>query len=74
MADVKPTKMASQPAAVQSESVYTVEEFAANAKKIFGTGIGPDIVNAAFMVSDVKKTTISNAKDIVKKFISKEVK
>lgn len=57
-----------------TEAVYTVDELASNSFKVFGKRIGPDIVNAAFMISDKKKATISEAKKIVEDFISGEVK
>ena len=53
---------------------YTVEEFASNAKKIFGEKVNADIVTAAFFVKGIKEATVSKAKEIVKEFVTKEVK
>lgn len=57
-----------------TESVYSVGEFAENAKKTFGDKANADLVRAAFMVESKAKATLSEAKGIVSKFMSKEVK
>ena len=56
------------------ESVYSVGEFAENAKKNFGEKANADLVRAAFMVEGKAEATLSEAKDIVRKFMSREVK
>lgn len=56
----------------EQESVYTAEELANNAKTIFSTR--KECVVAALKAVDVKKCTISEAREIVKSFLSKEVK
>ena len=56
----------------KSASVYTAEEFASQAKKLFGTK--PDIVTAAFYVAGKDKATVEEAKELVDKFRKKEVK
>ena len=56
------------------EAEYTVSEFAANAKKLFGDRANADLVNAAFMVNGKGKATIPQAKAMVSEFMSKEVK
>ena len=56
------------------ESVYSVREFAENAKKNFGEKANADLVRAAFMVEGKAEATLSEAKGIVSKFMSKEVK
>lgn len=55
-----------------TESEYTAEELAANAEKIFNTR--SECVAAALKTADVTKCSISKAKEIVKKFLTKEVK
>lgn len=57
---------------VTQESVYPVKELAANARKIFGTR--QECVIAALKVSGKSECTVSEAKKIVEKFLSKEVK
>ena len=61
-------------ASAAQESVYSVEEFAENAGKAFGARANADLVRAAFMVEGKTKATLSEAKDIVRKFMSREVK
>lgn len=58
---------------INAEAVYTVDEFARNATKL-AEKANADIVYAAFMVEKKKKATLSEAKDIVSKFLNKEVK
>lgn len=55
------------------EAEYTVEEFTANARAVFGEAISPDIVTAALKVAGVTKTTKSKATEIINKFRKKEV-
>lgn len=64
------------PAVVEEaahEAEYTVEEFTANARTVFGEAISPDIVTAALKVAGVTKTTKSKATEIINKFRKKEV-
>lgn len=64
------------PAVVEKavpEAEYTVEEFTANAKTVFGKVVSPDIVTAALKVAGVTKTTKSKATEIINKFRKKEV-
>ena len=56
------------------QAQYTVGEFARNAEKLFGGKANSDIVNAAFKICGKTSATLSEAKDIVGKFMSKEVK
>lgn len=55
------------------EMKYTADEFAAAAETIFGKGIGPDLVKAAFSRAGVKELSVTEAKDLVTKFAKKEV-
>ena len=54
------------------ESEYKVEEFAANAKALFGTR--PECVTAALKAAEKVTCTVSEAKSIVEAFLKKEVK
>lgn len=54
------------------ESVYPVSELAANAKKIFGTR--PECVTAALKAAGKSECTILKAKEIVDKFLKREVR
>lgn len=62
-----------KPEAPKTEATYSVGEFAANAARLFGEKANSDIVRAAFKVEGKTEATLSAAKDIVKKFMSKEV-
>ncbi|MBQ6207253.1 MAG: hypothetical protein IJK52_09245 [Oscillospiraceae bacterium] len=63
------------PAAPETaEAAYTVGEFAANAGKLFGKRANADLVTAAFKVGGRQTATLSEAKDIVGKFMNREVK
>jgi len=66
-------KIPSKDAIIQ-ESEYTVEELAMASESIIGKGIMPECVLAAFRVAKVKKATKNEAKEIVTKFLKKEVK
>lgn len=69
------TEAAKNAAPVQTgKAEYSVGEFAVNAKKHFGEKANADLVYAAFMVGNKTSATLSEAKDIVSKFMSKEVK
>lgn len=69
-----PTEKAAQAKIEHTEAEYTATEFATSASSIFGKGATPDCVIAAFRMAGVKKTTRSKAKEIVSKFLQKEVK
>lgn len=57
---------------VLQESFYSVNELAANAKKIFGTR--QECVIAALKASGKSECTVNEAKAIVEKFLKREVK
>ncbi len=54
------------------ESVYSVSELAANAKKVFGTR--QECVAAALRTAGKTECTVTEAKEIVEKFLKREVK
>lgn len=54
-----------------AEPTYTVEEFASAPESV---GASADIVTAALLVDGKKSYTVSEAKEIIKKFKEKEVK
>ena len=54
--------------------VYTAEEYARAAAKVFDGKYSPDIVRAAFAVAGKKEATKAEAEELVKKFANKEVK
>lgn len=56
----------------QTESIYTVEELSANARQLFD--VRTECVIAALKADDIKTCTVSKAKEIIKKFIDKEVR
>ncbi|MBQ6091356.1 MAG: hypothetical protein IJL07_08850 [Lachnospiraceae bacterium] len=58
--------------AEQQESVYTVAEFAENSDKLFNTK--PECVVAALRAAEKETCTLSEAREIVDKFLKKEVK
>lgn len=66
------TEAPAQKRKVQKESVYSVKELAANARKIFDTR--QECVVAALRVDGKSEYTVSEAKEIVEKFLKKEVK
>lgn len=57
-----------------SKTEYTAEEFAAAARVIFGNQVTPDCVTAAFRMANIAKATKGQAKEIVSKYLKKEVK
>lgn len=67
--ETKTNSVKAEPAA--EESLYTVEELAAEAKTVFGTN--PDIVKAALRLAGVQKTTKREAVRIVEAFRKMEV-
>lgn len=68
------TERAAQAKTERTEAEYSAAEFAASVSSIFGKGTTPDCVIAAFRMAGVKKATKSKAKEIVSKFLQKEVK
>ena len=58
--------------APEAEPEYTVAELAQHSKAVFG--VMPECVIAAFRVAGVEKATKTEAKKIVTKFMTKEVK
>lgn len=54
------------------ESVYSASEMAANAKKVFGTR--QECVAAALKAAGKTECTVTEAKEIVGKFLKREVK
>ena len=57
-----------------AEAEYTATEFAGNAERLFGKRATADLVTAAFRVERKETATLSEAKDIVARFMDKEVK
>lgn len=53
------------------ESVYPVTELAANARKVFG--VRQECVEAALKAAGKTKCTVTEAKEIVEKFMKREV-
>lgn len=68
------TKKAPSKEPTIQEVEYTVEELAAASEAVIGKGIMPECVIAAFRVAGVEKATKTEAKKIVTKFMTKEVK
>jgi len=56
------------------EAEYTAKELAEAAETVIGKGTMPECVIAAFRVAGVEKATKTDAKKIVTKFMTKEVK
>lgn len=54
----------------KEETKYFVEEFASKAE-VFG--VTEDLIRAAFIISNKKEASISEAKEIVEKFKKQEV-
>ena len=65
------TSAAVNKVAIQ-EIEYTAEELSANSSKLFG--VRPECVTAALRTAKKEKCTVSDAKDIVNRFMKKEVK
>lgn len=57
---------------VEKESAYPVSELAANAKKLFGTR--QECAEAALRAAGKTGCTVAEAKEIIEKFLRKEVK
>lgn len=68
------TEKAVQANVERQEAEYSAAEFAASTSSIFEKGATPDCVIAAFRMAGVEKATKSKAKEIVTKFLQKEVK
>lgn len=69
----KKTETKSQKRITQTqESVYTLQEFAQNSKELFG--VQKECVIAAFRVANKQEATPSEAKEMVEKFMRKEIK
>lgn len=58
--------------AKKTESIYTAEELAENARSLFG--VRTECVAAALKVAGIKECTVSKTKEIVEAFMKKEVK
>ncbi len=65
-------KVTTKAAPVQVESVYTAEELAANAGKLFG--VRTECAAAALKAAGIKECTVSKAGETVKTFMKKEVR
>jgi phage-related baseplate assembly protein len=68
------TKKAPSKEPTIQEAEYTVEELAAASETVIGKGTMPECVIAAFRVAGVEKATKTEAKKIVTKYLTKEVK
>lgn len=68
VASAQVSKKASKPA---KEPVYSAGEFAANAREIFGAR--QECVVAALKAAGKSEYTVSEAKEIVRKFLKREV-
>lgn len=55
----------------QKESVYTIEEFAANSEELFGTS--PECVFAALKQKGITECTKAKAKETIKVFRGRKV-
>lgn len=65
-------KVTTKAAPVQVESVYTAEDLAANAGKLFG--VRTECAAAALKAASIKECTVSKAGETVKTFMKKEVR
>lgn len=68
MADKK-FEPAAKTAEPKTEPIYAAEELAAGADKAFKGKYTQDIVTAALRVAGVKQATVSEAEDVIKKFL-----
>jgi len=59
--------------AMETESEHSAGEFAAASEAVFGIGIMPECVIAAFRIAKIEKSTRIEAARIVKEFLKKEV-
>lgn len=69
---VEDTAQAQEKPEDRKKAVYSVNELAANARGIFGTR--QECVVAALKASGKMECTVTEAKEIVEKFLKKEVK
>lgn len=70
--ETKP-KTAAKPKSVP-EAEYSVQELAREGARVFGEGVPPDCVVAAFRMEGVERASVERARAIVQKFLQKEVK
>jgi hypothetical protein len=63
----------SKPTSNDSQPVFKADEFAAH-PLVFGDSITPECVTAAFFVAGKKEATKEEAKEIVDKFMRREIK
>lgn len=69
------TEKAVKAAVQQTASpVYSVDELARAADKVFGKGTSPYVVRAALRMKGVESATVDDAKKLVEAFAHKEVK
>ncbi len=71
-AEVTQVQLSKKEQKITQEAVYSASEFTANAKKIFGKS--PECVTAALKTAGKMECTISEAKEIVEKFLKREVR
>lgn len=77
VAEEKAAKTAGAKAGIKkpsAESVYGVRELAACSEKVFGIGVYSECVMAAFKAAGKAEATKTEAKEIVNRFLKKEVK
>ena len=71
---VDAVKAENEAAEKPTAPVYTAEEYARAAAKVFEGKYSPAIVRSAFAVAGKKEATKAEAEKLVKKFANKEVK
>ena len=71
-AEVAQERTSKKGSRAANDPVYSAGEFAANARKIFGTR--QECVVAALKAAGKSECTVSEAKQIVEKFLKREVK
>lgn len=59
-------------AKAQSESTYPVSEFIEKSRSVFG--VSPECVITAFSIAGIDRATETKAQEIVKNFMTREVK
>ena len=55
----------------QAEAIYTAEELSDNSIQLFG--VQAECVTVALKVAGIKNCTVSKAREIVQKFLKKEI-
>ena len=72
----EPEEQVKEPVQVEEikAPVYSASELAASSEAVFGNGVMPECVSAAFFVAEKTEATREEAKNIVKRFMQKEVK